>query len=133
MVIKRLQSVYLLLASLMMGFFSFIPFASQNGNDVSPNDLPVYMIINLLIAVLLFISIFLFKNITRQKMLVKVTTFLIIASAITGAIICYNTSNIQILWHEGPLMLICSLLVTFAAYRRICHDDKLLKAADRIR
>lgn len=134
MVIQRWQSVFLLLASIMMGIFCVLPLATQGNVDFYPYQQPVYLILNALVAVLSFIAIFLFKNLARQKMVVKVNAFLIVASAIVGAIMIYvGMPNLEILWTAGPLLLICSLLMTIAALRRIKHDDKLLKAADRIR
>lgn len=134
MVIQRWQSVFLLLASIMMGIYSFLPLASQGDVYFYPSDNVVYMVLNLLIALLSLVSIFLFKNLARQKMVVKVNLFLIIASAITVAVLLYvNMPQMQILWTAGPLLLLCSFLMNIAALRRINHDDKLLKAADRIR
>ena len=134
MVIQRWQSVFLLLASIMMGIFCVLPLATQGNVDFYPYQEPVYLILNALVAVLSFIAIFLFKNLARQKMVVKVNAFLIVASAIVGAIMIYvGMPNLEILWTAGPLLLICSLLMTIAALRRINQDDKLLKAADRIR
>ena len=134
MVIQRWQSVFLLLASIMMGIYSFLPLASQGDVNFYPSDNVVYMVLNLLIALLSLVSIFLFKNLARQKMVVKVNLFLIIASAITAAVLLYvNMPHMQILWTAGPLLLLCSFLMNIVALRRINHDDKLLKAADRIR
>ena len=134
MVIQRWQSVFLLLASIMMGIFCVLPLATQGNVDFYPYQQPVYLILNALVAVLSFIAIFLFKNLARQKMVVKVNAFLIVASAIVGAIMIYvGMPNLEILWTAGPLLLICSLLMTIAALRRINQDDRLLKAADRIR
>ena len=134
MVIQRWQSVFLLLASIMMGIFCVLPLATQGNVDFYPYQQPVYLILNALVAVLSFIAIFLFKNLARQKMVVKVNAFLIVASAIVGAIMIYvGMPNLEILWTAGPLLLICSFLMTIAALRRINQDDKLLKAADRIR
>lgn len=71
---------------------------------------------------------------SRQKMVVKINAFLIIASAIVdGVIVFKNMPQMEILWMAGPLLLVCSFIMTIAALRRINHDDKLLKAADRIR
>lgn len=134
MVIQRWQSVFLLLASIMMGIFCVLPLATQGNVDFYPYQQPVYLILNALVAVLSFIAIFLFKNLARQKMVVKVNAFLIVASAIVGAIMIYvGMPNLEILWTAGPLLLICSFLMTIAALRRINQDDRLLKAADRIR
>ena len=134
MVIQRWQSVFLLLASIMMGIFPFLPLASQGDVNFCPLDNVVYMTLNILIAVLSFVSIFLFKNLARQKMVVKVNAFLMVVSGIVGAILMYvKMSQMQVLWAGSPLLLICSFLLTLMALRRINHDDKLLKAADRIR
>lgn len=134
MVIQRWQSVFLLLSAIMMGFFCYLPLAQQGEMVFHPYDQVVYLTLNALIGLLSLISIFLFKNLSRQKTVVKVNLLLIVASAITGgAIVCYSMPNVEILWTGGPLLLICSFLMTLAALRRIKHDDKLLKAADRIR
>ena len=134
MVIQRWQSVFLLLASIMMGIFCVLPLATQGNVDFYPYQQPVYLILNVLVSVLSFIAIFLFKNLARQKMVVKVNAFLIVASAIVGTIMIYvGMPNLEILWTAGPLLLICSFLMTIAALRRINQDDRLLKAADRIR
>lgn len=134
MVIQRWQSVFLFLTTIMMGFFCFLPLASQADINFHPYQQPVYLTINILISALSLIAIFLYKNIARQKMIVKVNAFLIIASAIAGGIIVYmNMPQVKIIWAAGPFLLICSFIMTIAALRRINHDDKLLKAADRIR
>ena len=92
------------------------------------------MTLNVLIVILSLIAIFLFKNFSRQKMVVKVNIFLIVVSAVTSFVMLYNNiSQIEIVWTAGPLLLICSFIITIAALRRIKHDENLLKAADRIR
>lgn len=134
MVIQRWQSVFLFLTAIMMGFFCYLPLASQTDINFYPYQQPVYLTINILISALSLIAIFLYKNITRQKMVVKVNAFLIIVSAIVGGIMVYlNIPQVKIIWASGPLLLMCSFLMTIAALRRIKYDEKLLKAADRIR
>lgn len=134
MVIQRWQSMYLFLASIMMGIFCYLPLASQADIDFRPYQQPVYLILNVLIAMLSLLAIFMYKNLSRQKTVVKVNAFLIAVSAIVGGIIVYmNMPHVEILWTAGPLLLFCSFLITIAAFRRINHDEKLLKAADRIR
>lgn len=134
MVIQRWQSVFLFLTAILMGFFCYLPLASQVDINFYPYQQPVYLTINMLISALSLIAIFLFKNIARQKMVVKVNAFLIVVSAIVGGIMVYiNMPQVKIIWASGPLLLICSFLMTIAALRRIKSDEKLLKAADRIR
>ena len=134
MVIQRLQSLYLLLSSIMMGIFCHLPLATQGGTGIYPYQQPVYLTLNVLIVILSLIAIFLFKNFSRQQMVVKVNIFLIVVSAVTSFVMLYNNiSQIEIVWTAGPLLLICSFIITIAALRRIKHDENLLKAADRIR
>ena len=133
MVIQRWQSVFLLLAAIMMGCSCMLPLAAIGETSLTPASQPVYLVLNALIAVLTLISIFLFKNLSRQKTVVKVNFFLIIASIITAGIMIFSTSNATIDWTGAPLLVICSLVMTLAGYRRICADEKLLKSYDRIR
>lgn len=133
MVIQRWQSVYLLIASVMMGFFCYLPMATEGEASICVYQQPVYLTLNILITALSFISIFLFKNLSRQKTVVKVNMFLMLASAITGAIIIYPGTNLSIEWTGAPLLLGAALVITLAAYSRIRADERLLKSYDRIR
>lgn len=133
MVIQRWQSVFLLLAAIMMGCSCILPLASIGELQLTPGSQPVYLILNALIAVLSFIAIFLFKNISRQKTVVKINFILIIASIVSAGIMIYITPEASIDWTGAPLLVICSLVMTLAAYRRISADENLLKSYDRIR
>lgn len=137
MVIQRWQSVFLLLASVMMGIFSFIPFATQiSDNDgimrFVPMDAPVYCILNLLVALLLLLAIFMFKNLKRQKTVTLISVMLMVASAVSGGIIAYG-NGMTIDWGGGVLLLACSIVMALAAYRRMAADERLLKSYDRLR
>ena len=131
MVIQRWQSVFLLLAAIMMGCSCMLPLATIGETTLTPASQPVYLVLNALIAVLTLISIFLFKNLSRRKTVVNI--FLIVASIITAGIMIFSTADAAIDWTGAPLLVICSLVLTLAGYRRICADEKLLKSYDRIR
>ncbi len=139
MVIQRWQSVFLLLASIMMGVSCFTPFASLTIADgdvqaLYPSVNTAYLVLNALIAVMLFVSIFLFKNTKRQKTVAMASVLMMLASAATAGILVYSTlENAVIDWTGGALLLGCALVMTLAAYRRVCADEKLLKSYDRIR
>lgn len=80
MVIQRWQTVFLLLAVIMMAVFCFSPFA-QVGTDGGMQSLhthrvPVFLVVNILIAVLLFLSIFMYRNLRRQMMVTLVSMVL---------------------------------------------------------
>lgn len=134
MVIQRLQSLFLLLSSIVMGITSFMPFASEGDKIFAPKDSVVFLVVNILIATLLFLSIFMYKNLKRQKTVVLVSLVLTVVSAITGCCTAYSVMQQPKLdWTGGALMLLCTLMLTVAAYRRIVADERLLKSYDRLR
>ncbi|MCC8176160.1 MAG: DUF4293 domain-containing protein [Bacteroidales bacterium] len=115
MVIQRWQSVLLLVAALCMGGAAIFPLG------------PMFLVISILVAVLLFLAIFMFKNLRRQRLVTLISSLLIIVTAFVGVMsmpaFCF--------W---PLLLMLVALVCAAwAYRRIGADDRLLRSADRIR
>lgn len=141
MVIQRWQSVLLLIASVCMAIFCFTPFASVNDpasvdsvSMVTPCDFIVFLVLNITIALLLFIAIFMFKNLRRQLTVTLLSIMLIAVSAVTGVFIVYGRldgGRIN-LW-GGVLLLILALVAALWAYRRIGGDRKLLSSMDRIR
>lgn len=94
MVIQRMQTVFLFIATVLMVLFTFMPFASTTTDmqvaNLHPKDFPVYMILNLLIAVLLVISIFTFRNLKQQKKVTLLSMMLIVCSAVTGGFLLYG-------------------------------------------
>lgn len=136
MVIQRWQSVFLFLASVMMIIFNFVPFASLVIETVdvtfTPMDALAYSMLNFLTAILLMLSIFLFKNTKRQKTVVLVSILLMFASVVSGGVIAYSNC-MSVDWAGSVLLLVCSVVLSLAAYRRIVADEKLLKSYDRIR
>ena len=95
-------------------------------------DAPVYCTLNLLIALLLLLAIFMFKNIKRQKTVTLVSVVLMVASAVSGGVIAYS-GGMAVDWTGGVLLLICSGVLALAAYRRIVADERLLRSYDRLR
>lgn len=133
MVIQRWQSLYLLIASIFMGLFCYLPIALVENSELSVYNFPIYLTLNVLIAILLFISIFLYKNLARQKTVVKICMMLNVASIIAGALIMYNIWTDVISWKGTLLLVVATLGIMLGAYRHIVADERLLKNYDRIR
>lgn len=115
MVIQRWQSVLLLVAALCMGGAAIFP------------EGPMYLVISILVAVLLFLAIFMFKNLRRQRLVTLIAALLIIVDAF----VCAMSMAAYNVW---PFVLMLVALVCAQwAYRRIGADDRLLRSADRIR
>lgn len=141
MVIQRWQTVFLFLGTVLMVLFCLLPFANVTVDaeimKLHPSDFPVYLILNVLIAVLLFIAIFLYRNLKRQKTVTLVSMVLIACSAVTGGITLYGPSApegaVDIIWGGGMVLLIVALLLALAAYRGIKKDQRTLSSYDRLR
>lgn len=95
--------------------------------------LPV-MITDLLTAVLLLISIFLFKNLKFQIKVTRISIMLIVLSAIVEFVVLYfQVEDMEIVWIGSAIMLGCALICAFLALRGMISDQKLLSSYDRLR
>lgn len=103
--------------------------------DVMPKDYPVFLVLNILIAVLLFLAIFLFNNRRRQWTVTLVSMLLIAASAVSGGFILYGHDGdvVHIEWVGGVTLLILTLVMTLLAYRGIRKDERIVRSEDRLR
>lgn len=153
MVIQRWQSVFLLIATIAMALFCFMPSVIFNTVDniytmtscgVTAADGAcvqcslVYLILNILIAVLSFITIFLFKDLKRQMRMIAIALILTLASCITFGIMAYMNisalSATSVEWQYGRLALpLITLLSQWLAYRGMMRDRNKLASYDRIR
>lgn len=141
MVIQRLQSLYLLLAIIAMTLVFYLPFGlilDATGPSTTVElvtlDYPILLVLNSLITLLLLIDIFLFKNLSFQRLVAAVCILLIIASAATTFIILSNGGDMwKIAWAGVPVALLFALFLTIAARYRMGKDLKLLRSYDRLR
>lgn len=143
MVIQRWQTVWLLVATVLVAVFCCIPMAIVPGEVNDPNsvtfmrpvDVPVFMVVNIVVAFLLFLSIFLYKNTRRQKTLTLVSMLLIVVVMVTEVLLLYSWNDAYggIEWLGSIFLLLAALVFALLAYRGINHDERLLKAADRLR
>ena len=143
MVIQRWQTVWLLVATVLVAVFCCIPMAIVPGEVNDPNsvtfmrpvDVPVFMVVNIVVAFLFFLSILLYKNTTRQKTLTLVSILLIVVVMVTEVLLLYSWNDAYggIEWLGSIFLLLAALVFALLAYRGINHDERLLKAADRLR
>lgn len=141
MQIQRWQSVWLLCATVLMVIFCFspmffIPGATEaEGRFLNPVDMPVFLTVTSVIALLLFLSIFLYRNTRQQKRLTIVSMLLIVVCCVTEGFVYFGWGTIkaEMEWQGSIFLLLGALLFAMMAYRGITHDEKLLKAADRLR
>lgn len=140
MVIQRFQTLLLLAAVILMCIFSFTPYgAVQPGEGaeitkIFVKDAPILLIANLAVAVILVLTIFMYKNLRRQMALTILSIVLIAVDAVASLMLLYrNEGNVSIIWAGGVLLLLVAVLACLWAYRLMAKDRKLLRSYDRMR
>jgi len=153
--IQRIQSIFLFLASIAIALVFFFPLAnffSENysvqfwvtgiikhtefSDNVNISSLPLLIIVPF-IALLSFITIFLYKN---RKIQLKLIKFNILLNIILIALyFFYFINNIEEItfanadYLEGSFFPLISLVFFILAFRAIRKDEKLVRSADRLR
>ncbi len=141
MVIQRKQSLFLLIAAILMGIYAFMPQLINARGDVIMGGMCVEglesipFFLNCLIALLSFITIFKFKSLKFQKTLCIINILLILASLATMCSIAFLQEDCDLLgsltyYNVLPILAIIFLLL---AHKGISHDRKLLRGSSRIR
>lgn len=155
MIIQRWQSVLLLIAAAVMACFTFLSLGQVTTTDYTFNftslgffsegvttgngeeiNIPTwyFFMLSLTTTVILVIDIFLFKNLVLQKKICLVGILFIVASGAVGG--CLGYSCIQdgyMGWSSVALCPFIAIIAAILAYNRMTSDQRLLKAADRLR
>lgn len=140
MVIQRIQTLLLLIAAILIGVFCLSPVAVEaaaTDGEVMKHfisEAPVLLVVNILIAVLLVITIFMYKNLRQQMKVTLMCMMLIAASIVSSIFVVYNQwAGATFYWFGGILLLCAALLFALGAYRGMRKDHKLLRSMDRLR
>lgn len=141
MVIQRWQTVFLFIATALVVVFMLVPFANVSTDagiaQLKPTHYTGYLILNVVIAVILFLAIFLYRNIRFQKKITLISMVMMAVSVVTGGFCLYGPQvpwkEVEIIWGGGIVLLIIAMLLALAAYRRMTADQKLLSDSGRIR
>lgn len=134
MVIQRWQSVFLLLGAVLSAIICFVPWAVVEGQTVTLSSNTVALTINLLVAVLFFRAIFLFRNMNRQKTLTLIGLFLLLINNIAAICLTYIGDPAgTLVWYGGIVVFVVAVICGSMAYNRIAADQRLLRSADRLR
>lgn len=158
--IQRVQTLYLLLATIFTGLLLFVPLASSDISnmhadltawgiyvtDMTNNGLITQVLSHSWFGILLtlttllpFATIFLYKNRKRQMLLCIVEIILLAVSA--GLLIYLQQTDMLIEEMAQPKfvllsqsgLLLLSIVSVWIARRRIAKDEALVRSLDRIR
>ena len=124
MVIQRIQSLYLLIAAVLMAAFAFFP-----AFDVS------MMVLIVLISLLAVVDIFLYKNLQRQMTVcfVDIIIGLAMLVAIVIQIVKLTKENLAVQWNWTWLLPVFSIIFLMLAHKAMSRDKKMLRDSDRLR
>jgi len=153
--IQRIQSIYLLTASLLIGSLLFLPFieiVSANGDIYRFDSSGFYregiqnpkvifeslsiMLLVIVSAIFIFITIFQYNRRTRQIGFSKLNILIIL---VVSAIMCYDVNRcVQLTQGIYSLKVylafpLISIILIYLAIKAIIKDERLLKSIDRIR
>ncbi len=150
MVIQRIQSVYLLIAVILMAIFAFFPaltfsfgdkefvYGALEAGKVGATHIdPLMLTLTIIIAVFAFIDIFLFKNLQRQMTFCFTTIIIGLAMLIAIAIVAYiiqgRVGINNMMPHWAMLLPVLSIIFLMLAHKAMARDKKALRDADRLR
>ncbi len=149
MVIQRIQSVYLLIAVILMAVFAFFPAltfelggrefvygALATGKVGVTHIDPLMLMLVVLICLLAIIDIFLYKNLQRQMTVCFVDIIIGLAMLIAIGIQAFVVSGkdglvLNFQWYLA--LPILSIIFLMMAHKAMSHDKKLLRDSDRLR
>lgn len=130
--IQRIQTVYLLIASVAFALLSFkFPFWRLNEEFLyAQNDNKLYL---LLVSLFVFsiIGVFLFKNRTVQMKLIRLS-ILIEFVVVVRLFLTYRELNTP-LDAKVFFLLMSAFVALLLAYRGVKKDENLVRSVDRIR
>lgn len=149
MVLQRIQSVYLLIAVILMVVFAFFPAltfhlgdktvlygALETGRAGNLHINPLLFTLSILITFLAIMDIFLFKNLQRQMTVCFVDIIIIIAMLIAicvQAFVVGNREGWTVSWEWFVLLPVFAAIFMMMAHKAMSRDKKKLLDADRLR
>lgn len=149
MVIQRIQSVYLLIAVILMAVFAFFPALSfelggrefvygalETGKVGVTHIDPLMLMLIVLISLLAFIDIFLYKNLQRQMTVCFVDIILGLAMMVAigiQAFVVGGRDGVTLTWQWYLALPVLAIIFLMLAHKAMSSDKKKLRDADRLR
>jgi len=149
MVIQRIQTVYLLIAAILMAVFAFFPafsfelggrefvYGALEAGKVGVTHIdPLMITLIILITLLAVIDIFLYKNLQRQMTVCFVNIIIGLAMLVAICVQVYIVGTKEGVNFTVPYYLALpglSLIFLMMAHKAMSNDKKKLRDADRLR
>jgi len=130
--IQRIQSIYLLVATIAMALISFqVPVWTLNEQLFMAQDDTKMFILTGAVALLSLIGIFMFKNRKLQMKLIRLT---VLVEMVIGVRLFMVFQEFEVYLNSNCILLLAIAFVALImAYRGVKKDDDLVRSVDRIR
>lgn len=149
MVIQRIQTVYLIIAIILMVAFAFFPALSfelggrefvygalETGKVGVTHFDPLMLMLIVLISLLALIDIFLYKNLQRQMTVCFVDIIIGLAMLVAICIQAYmvgTRDGVTLTWQWYLALPVLSIIFLMLAHKSMSKDKKMLRDSDRLR
>jgi drug/metabolite transporter (DMT)-like permease len=131
MQIQRIQSLWLLFAAICGGLSLCLPWLSTAEADITPLCSISLLIPSALAVILALASIFMYRNMRRQKQVIKVGVMFMGCSWIIAGVLSHTQGAAIAI--GGPVIMAVAAVFAIMAISAIRRDEKLLRSADRLR
>ena len=130
--IQRIQSIYLLVASIAMFLISFkVPVYTLNETLFTAQDDTKMFVLTIVGTIFSLLGLFMFKNRKFQMKLIRLT---VLIQMIIGIRIFILFKKFEVVLNNSFLFLSAfTLIALIMAYRGVKKDDDLVRSLDRIR
>jgi hypothetical protein len=130
--IQRIQSIYLLVATIAMALISFkVPVWTLNEQLFMAQDDTKMFILTVAGALLSLIGIFMFKN---RKLQMKLIRLIVLVEMVIGVRLFMVLQEFEVSLNTNCILLLAFAFVALImAYRGVKKDDDLVRSVDRIR
>lgn len=133
MQIQRWQSLFLLIAAALTGVLTIMPLGiAANGAQVVASQSTILLIVNVLVALLLFFNIFMYKNLSKQMLVANVSVVLLLLSGFLAGKTVIDSAA-QFAWLTAVPAYVVTLVLAIGARCLMRRDYNLLRSADRLR
>lgn len=134
MQIQRIQTLWLILAVIIAAISFAFPWIKIEESFIGLYDNIPMLILGLLASILPLVSIFLFRNLKRQKTTTQLSgLFALVTFSYTVALSFLGPDKDAKMLILGPSLMVLSCIFDYLALKGINRDAKLLRDSDRLR
>lgn len=134
MQIQRIQTLWLILAVIIAAISFAFPWIKIEESFIGLCDNIPMLILGLLASILPLVSIFLFRNLKRQKTTTQLSgLFALVTFSYTVTLSFLGPDKDAKMLILGPSLMVLSCIFDYLALKGINRDAKLLRDSDRLR